>query len=37
MVAGMQTNAASAKTTNVDVVTGTTSKPLVFSGNHSND
>jgi hypothetical protein len=34
MVAGMQ---ASATMTNVKVVTGNTSKPHVFSGNHNND
>ena len=34
MVAGTRAN-ASAVTTNVEVVTGTTYNPLVFSGNHS--
>ncbi len=32
-----QANGASATATNVEVVTGTTSKPTVFSGNHDND
>jgi hypothetical protein len=36
MVAGTQTN-ASAATANVEVVTGTTSKPPLFSGNHGNN
>jgi hypothetical protein len=37
MVAGTRANAAGATTTNVQVVTGTTSKPPVFSGNHGDD
>ncbi len=37
MVAGMQENASSATTSNFEVVTGTTSKPPVFSSNHGND
>jgi hypothetical protein len=36
MAAGTQAS-ASAATTNVEVVTGTTSKPPVFSGNHGDD
>jgi hypothetical protein len=36
MAAGTRAS-ASAATTNVDVVTGTTSKPPVFSGNHGED
>jgi hypothetical protein len=37
MDARTQANAASAMMTNFEVVVGTTSKPPVFSGNHSND
>jgi hypothetical protein len=37
MIAGTQANGASVMMTNVKVVTETTSKPLVFSGNHGND
>jgi hypothetical protein len=36
MVARTQANAI-AVTTNVEVISGTTSKPPVFSGNHGND
>ncbi len=36
MVAATQAN-ASVATTNFQVITGTTSKPPVFSGNHEND
>ena len=36
MAAGTQAS-ASAVTTNIEVVTGTTSKPLVFSGNHGDN
>jgi hypothetical protein len=36
MAAGTQAS-ASVATTNIEVVTGTTSKPPVFSGNHGDD